>query len=69
MEKEGAKCMEIKGFDDKRKLTAVFGATIIGKLLPMQLIYQGKLTIAIQKLHSLMTGISLIPQTIGPTKQ
>ena len=26
MEKEGAKYVEIKGFDDKRQLTAVFGA-------------------------------------------
>ena len=42
MEKEGAKRVEIKGFDDKRQLTAVFAATISGKLLPMQLIYQGK---------------------------
>ena len=69
MEKEGAKHVEIKGFDDKRQLTAIFGATITGNLLPLQLIYRGKLTSAIQKLNSLMAGISLTPQTIGPTKQ
>jgi len=28
MEKEGAKCVEIKGLDDKRQLRAVFGGTI-----------------------------------------
>ena len=42
MEKEGVKRVEITEFDDKRQLTAVFGATITGKLLPLQLIYQGK---------------------------
>ena len=33
MEKEGAKYVEIKGFDDKRQLTAVFGATMTAGLL------------------------------------
>ena len=42
MEKEGAKRVEIKGLDDKRQITAVFGATITGEFLPVQLVYQGK---------------------------
>ena len=37
MEKEGAKRVEIKGLDDKRQITAVFGATITGEFLPVQL--------------------------------
>ena len=44
MEKEGAKWVEIKGLDDKRQITAVFGATITGEFLPVQLVYQGKST-------------------------
>ena len=41
MEKERAKRIEIKGLDDKRQFTAVFGGTLTGKFLPIQLIYQG----------------------------
>ena len=42
MEKEEAKRIEIKGFDNERQLTTVFGATITEKLLPIQLIYEEK---------------------------
>ena len=42
MEKQGAKRVEIKGLDDKRQITTVFGATITGEFLPVQLVYQGK---------------------------
>ena len=42
MEKERAKRVEIKGLDDKKQITAVFGATITGEFLPVQLVYQGK---------------------------
>ena len=41
MEKEEAKCIEIKGLDDKRQITAVFGGTLTGEFLPIQLVYQG----------------------------
>ena len=44
MEKEGAKRMEIEGLDDKRQIIAVFGATITGEFLTIQLVYQGKST-------------------------
>ena len=44
MEKEGAKRVKIKDLDDKRQITAVFGATITGEFLPVQLVYQGKST-------------------------
>ena len=36
MEKEGAKCIKIKGLDDKRQITAVFGGTLTGEFLPIQ---------------------------------
>ena len=41
---EGAKRVELAGKDDKRQITAVFGGSISGYLLPIQLIYQGKIT-------------------------
>ena len=44
MEKEGAKPVEIKGLDDKRQITVVFGGMLIGEFLPMQLVYQGRTT-------------------------
>ena len=43
------KGVTIQGFD---QLTAVFGATITEKLLPLQLFIRKKLTSAIQKLNS-----------------
>ena len=44
MEEEGAKRVEIDGKDDKRQITAVFGCSLAGDFLPLQLIYQGKTT-------------------------
>ena len=38
MEKEGAKLIEIKGFDDKRQIMAVFGGILTGEFLPIQLV-------------------------------
>ena len=34
--------MELAGKDDKQQLTAVFGESMAGHFLPIQLIYQGK---------------------------
>ena len=42
MEKEGAKRVKIAEVDDKRQITAVFGASLTGDFLPVQLIYKGK---------------------------
>lgn len=42
MEKEGKKCIEVAGFEDKRQITAVFAASISGAFLPLQIIYAGK---------------------------
>ena len=33
--------MEITAVDDKRQITAVFGGSLTGDFLPIQLIYQG----------------------------
>ena len=44
MEKKGTKRIEVAGIDDKRQITAVFGCTLSGNFLPIQLIYQGKTT-------------------------
>jgi len=42
MEKEGAKRVEMMGIDNKRQMTAVFGASLSGDFLPPQLVYEGK---------------------------
>ena len=42
MAKEGSKKVPLAGVDDKRQITAVFGATLEGQFLPPQIIYQGK---------------------------
>ena len=41
MEKRGTKRVEISAVDDKRQITAVFGCTLAGDFLPMQLIFTG----------------------------
>ena len=42
MAREGAKKVPLAGIDDKRQITAVFGATMEGQFIPPQIIYQGK---------------------------
>ena len=44
MEQKGSKRVELAGLNDKRQITAVFCATLAGEFLPVQLIYQGKIT-------------------------
>ncbi len=41
MEKEGSKRVEIAGIDDKRQITAVFGCSVTGDFMPIQIIYKG----------------------------
>ena len=41
MEKCGTKRVEVCALDDKRQITAVFGCTLSGDFLPIQLIYAG----------------------------
>jgi len=43
MEKQGAKRVEIIGIDDKRQMTAIFGASFSSDFLPPQLVYKGKI--------------------------
>ena len=40
MAKEGSKRVEVVGLNDKQQITAVFGGTLCGKFLPIQLVYQ-----------------------------
>ena len=42
MNKSGEKIVPIVGSDDKRQITAVLAATLTGKYLQPQLLYQGK---------------------------
>ena len=41
MEWKGAKRDEVEGVDDKRQITAVFGGSLTGDFLPIQLVYEG----------------------------
>uniref|UniRef100_A0A1X7V4F1 DDE-1 domain-containing protein n=1 Tax=Amphimedon queenslandica TaxID=400682 RepID=A0A1X7V4F1_AMPQE len=47
MAKEGSKRVEISGIDDKRQITGVYGSSMAGDFLPIQLVYQGKTPICI----------------------
>lgn len=42
MAPRGSKRVEIIGIDDKRQITGVFGCSLSGDFLPVQLIYKGK---------------------------
>ena len=44
MSKEGSKRVEVVGLKDKRQITAVFGGSMSGDFLPVQLVYKGKTT-------------------------
>ena len=41
MEKKGTKRVEIAATDDKRQITGVFGCSMAGDFLPIQLMYKG----------------------------
>ena len=42
MARQGEKCVEMIGVNDKRQITAVFCGTLAGDFLPVQLVYKGK---------------------------
>ena len=42
MEQQGAKRVEVIGVNDKRQITAVFCGSLVGDLLPVQVIYKRK---------------------------
>lgn len=42
MAASGSKRVEVAGLNDKRQITATFGASLDGTFLPMQVLYQGK---------------------------
>ena len=43
MAKEGSKCVDIAGIDDKHQITVVLTVSLDGNYLPVQLIFQGKM--------------------------
>ena len=49
MTKRGSKSVSIIGSSDKKTITATFSITLDGKLLPMQIIYGGKISKSIPK--------------------
>lgn len=50
MESKGLKGIAVTGCKDKRQITAVFGTTMDGNFLPVQLIYAGKTTRCLPKI-------------------
>ena len=52
MAKEGSKCVDIAGIDDKRQITAVLTVTLDGNFLPIQLIFQGKTSACLPRAKS-----------------
>ena len=42
MDRRGKKRIEIAGYQDKRQITAITCGSLVGKLLPFQLVYAGK---------------------------
>ncbi len=43
MEKKGSKRVEVKRLQDRRQITAILCGTLHGDLLPMQLVYGGRM--------------------------
>ena len=44
MEQQGSSRVEIAGINDKRQVTLTLAGSMSGELLPVQLLYQGKMT-------------------------
>ena len=42
MKQQGAQQVEIAGINDKRQITVTLAGTMSGKLIPIQLLYQGE---------------------------
>ena len=55
----------IAGADYKRQITVVLAATMSGKLLPPQLVYQGKTKGCLPSVFFPMIGMLHLPRTIG----
>ena len=68
MNEVGARRVELIGLSEKRKITAVFCGSLVGRFLPVQLIYKGK-TIIVTQLIFHQNGISPIHRSTGLMKQ
>ena len=51
MAMEGSKKVSIAGINDKWQITVVLAATMTGKLLPCQLVYQGKTKVCLPSVN------------------
>ena len=51
MEKKWTKNAPVSEIDDKKSITATFSITMENKFLPMQLIYKGKTSQSLLKIH------------------
>ena len=69
MEKEGTRREELAGKDDKRQLTAVFGGSMAGHFLPIQLIYQEKAQRCVPKVNFQLIGMLLFLKSLVPIKE
>ena len=49
MAKEGSKCIDVAGIDDKCQITAVLTVSLDGNYLPVQLILQGNTTASLPR--------------------
>ena len=65
MAPEGSRRVEVAGLGDKRQITATFAGTLSGEFLPMQLLYQGKLTAVMPSSLFKMVFTSTTQQTTG----
>ena len=65
MAKKSSKFVPIAGTDGKHQITLVLAAAMTGKLLPLQLVYQGKTKAC---LLTVLIGMQHFPLTIGAMK-
>ena len=64
MEEESSKRVQVVGKNDKRHLTALYACSMSGDFLPVQLVYQEKLSDVYQNINFLQIGTSpLLPIT------
>jgi len=65
MAKEGSKSVPVAGIDDKCQITLVHAAAMTGKLLPLQLVYQGKTKACLPNVNFPADRDVTFPLTIG----
>ena len=70
MDRRGKKRIEIAGYQDKRQTTAVMCGSLVGELLPFQLVYMlERLIGVILPINFQVIGKSPTPRITGPTRR